>query len=109
VIKLLEGFGFSKSDAEVYIYLAKKGPRKETDLSEAFNFTDKKLDLILNNLKSKGLVMVAVEQSEVFLALPFESVLDQLVNSDIQRVTDVVENKEGFLARWRSILQREDF
>ncbi len=109
VIKILEGFGFSKADAEVYIYLAKKGPRKETDLSEAFKFTDKKLDLILKNLKTKGLVTATLEQSEVLLALPFESVLDQFINSNIQRANDLSENKEGFLARWRSLIQKEDF
>jgi sugar-specific transcriptional regulator TrmB len=29
IVKLLDNFGFSKDDAEVYIYLAKKGPRRE--------------------------------------------------------------------------------
>ena len=56
MIKILEEFGFSKADAEVYIYLAKKGPRREIDLSKALKLTDTKLDFILENLQSKGLV-----------------------------------------------------
>ncbi len=107
MIKILGGLGFSKADAEVYIYLAKKGPRKETDLFEAFKFTDKKLDLILNNLKSKGLVTATVEHSEVFLAIPFESVLDQLVKSNIQQASAIRENKEEILSRWRSSIRRK--
>ena len=108
MIKILEGFGFSKDDAKVYIYLAKKGPKREIDLSKAFEFTDKNLDLILNNLQSKGLVTATVEQSELFLALPFKIVLEQLVKSHIKQASAVTENKEEILARWRSSIQKED-
>ncbi len=41
MIKILEGFGFSRADAEVYIYLAKKGPRREIDLSKALKILKK--------------------------------------------------------------------
>jgi sugar-specific transcriptional regulator TrmB len=104
----LEGFGFSKDDAEVYIYLAKKGPRREIDLSKALKLTDKKLNLILKNLQTKGLVTATVEQSELFLALPFKIVLEQLVKSHIKQASAVTENKEEILASWRSSIQKED-
>jgi sugar-specific transcriptional regulator TrmB len=108
VIKILEGFGFSKDDAEVYIYLAKKGPRRETDLAKALKLTYKKLDLILKNLQSKGLVTAAFEQSEIFLAEPFEIVLEKLVKCHIQHASAITENRERFLARWQSSIQQED-
>jgi sugar-specific transcriptional regulator TrmB len=101
----LEVFGFSKNDAEVYIFLAKKGPRREIDLSKSLKLTKKKIDLILKNLQNKGLVS-ANEHSEFFSALSFEIVLDQLVKSNIQRASEITENKEEFLARWRSSIER---
>jgi len=104
----LEGFGFSKTDAEVYIYLAKKGPRREIDLSKALKLTKKKIDLILKNLQNKGLITATVEQTAFFSALSFEIVLDQLVKSNIQRASEITENKEDFLARWRSSIQKEN-
>ena len=108
MIKILRKLGFSKADAEVYIYLAKKGPRREIDLSRALKLTDKKLDFILENLQSKGLVTATFEQSELFLALPFEIVLDQLIKSRIQKASAIIENKEEFLARWQSSIRKED-
>jgi sugar-specific transcriptional regulator TrmB len=108
IVKILDNFGFSKDDAEVYIYLAKKGPRKEIDLSKALKLTKKKLNLILKNLQSKGIVTAAVEQSELFSALPFEIVLDQLVKFDIEQASAITENKEILLASWRSSIQKED-
>jgi sugar-specific transcriptional regulator TrmB len=106
VIKILENFGFSKVDAEVYIYLAKKGPRREIDLSKALRLTDAQLDFILENLQIRGLVTVTFEQSELFSALPFEIVLDQLVKSHIQRGSAITENRAEFLARWRSSIPK---
>lgn len=108
IIRILEKFGFSKEDAEVYIYLAKKGPRREIDLSKALKLTAEKIDLILKNLQSKGLVTATVEQSKLFLALPFEIVLDQLVKSQIQQAYAITENREQFLIRWQSSIQKED-
>jgi sugar-specific transcriptional regulator TrmB len=108
VIKILRKFGFSKVDADVYIYLAKKGPRREIDLSKALKLTDKKLDLTLKNLQSKGLVTVNIEQSKLFFALPFETVLDQLVKSHIERASSITKNKKEFIARWQSSIQKED-
>jgi sugar-specific transcriptional regulator TrmB len=107
-MKILENFGFSKADAEVYIYLAKKGPRREIDLSKALKLTGKNLDLILKNLQTKGIVTATVEQSELFTALPFKIVLDQLVKSHIKQASVITENKEILLASWRSSIQKED-
>ncbi len=107
MIKILRKFGFSKVDADVYIYLAKKGPRRVIDLSIALKLTDTKLDFVLENLQSKGLVTASFEKSELFSALPFELILDQLVKSHIQRGLAITENREEFLARWRSSIQKE--
>lgn len=107
ILKLLETFGLAKTDAEVYIYLAKKGPRREIDLSKAFKLTDTKLDFILENLKSKGLVTATHTQFELFSAMPFEVVLDQLVKFHIQRGSAIIKNREAFLARWRSSIQKK--
>ncbi len=100
-------FGFSKADSDVYIYLAKKGPKREIDLSKALKLTDTKLDFVLENLQRKGLVTATFEQSELYSALPFEIVLDQLVKSHIQRGSAITENREELLARWRSSIHKE--
>ena len=107
MIKILRKFGFSKAEADVYIYLAKKGPRREIDLSKALKLTDTELDFILEKLQGRSLVTAIFEQSEFFSAMPFEVVLDQLVKSHIQRGYAITENREEFLARWRSAIQKE--
>lgn len=107
IVKILDNFGFSKDDVEVYIYLAKKGPRREIDLSKALKLTDKKLNLILKNLQSKGIVTATVEKCELFTALSFEIVLDQLVKFDIEQASAITENKEILLASWRSSIQKD--
>jgi predicted transcriptional regulator len=40
VLKTLEGFGLSRTDAEVYVYLAKKGSKKGRELANALQITN---------------------------------------------------------------------
>ena len=103
VLKIFKRFGFSKTDAEVYIYLAKKGPRRETDLSASLNITKQQLYRSLKNLKNKGIVTVTLEQSDLFSAVSFERVLDLLVKVNFEQARAIKETKEELLASWKSM------
>jgi len=76
VIKALIGFGLTRVDAEVYVYLAKKGPQKAVDLAKALNINKQKIYASLKNLQTKGLVS---KDRTIFSALPFEEALDLLI------------------------------
>ncbi len=108
VLKILEGFGLTRTDAEVYVYLAKKGPKRETDLSSAFKLTEQQLYSSLKNLQSKGIVTASVEKSALFSAVAFERVLDLLVKANIEQAQAISETKEELLTRWRSVTKRCD-
>lgn len=108
VLKILENFGLARSDAEVYIYLAKKGPKREEDLSSAFKMTEQELYSALKNLQNKGIVTATVEQSALFSAIAFEKVLAIFVKANIEQACAVQEIKEELLTSWRSMIRRGD-
>jgi sugar-specific transcriptional regulator TrmB len=108
VLRLLEGFGFSRVDAEVYIYLAKKGPKREQDLANALKMAEQKLCASLKNLQSRGIVTATIEQSALFSAVAFERVLDFIVEANIEQAVAIKEAKEELLASWRANVPRED-
>ncbi len=108
VLKLLETFGLARTDAEVYVYLATKGPRREHDLAIALKIAEQQLNASLKSLQTKGIVTASVEQSAVFSALSFEKVVDFFVNANIQRAIAVKQTKKELLADWRSSITRED-
>jgi len=57
VIKALTGLGLSRLDAELYVYITKKGPQKIDDLVQAFNIVKHKLNSNAQNLQNKKLVV----------------------------------------------------
>ena len=85
IIKILESFGFKRIEAEVYVYLAKKGPQKANDLADALRIHKRQLYSILKKLQTKGLVIATHKQTKVFSAIDFEKTLDQLVKENVEQ------------------------
>lgn len=99
VIKALIGLGLSRSDAEVYVYLAKKGPQEVMDLAKALNYVNKKINASLKNLQTKGLLS---KEGTIFSAIPFEEALDLLIKKEKERAEALHESKEELLASWET-------
>jgi sugar-specific transcriptional regulator TrmB len=103
VLKIIENFGLTKEDAEVYVYLAKKGPKQVTDLLSLLKMTDKQLSLSLKNLQRKGIITVSIANVTLFSAVAFEKVLDLFVESFVEQACVLTETREELLANWRSM------
>jgi len=99
VIKALIGLGLSRSDAEIYVYLAKKGPDKAVALAVALNYNRKKLYTSLKTLRTKGLV---TKDRTIFSALPFEEALELLIKRKKEQTEVLQEIKKELLTTWKS-------
>ena len=107
VLKTLEGLGLSRTDAEVYVYLAKKGPKNGRELADALQVTKQQLYPSLKNLRSKGVVTVSLERPALFSAVAFEKVVDLLIAIKVEQAKAIQETKKELLASWRSVNWRE--
>ena len=99
IIKTLIGLGLSRSDAELYVYLAKKGPQKTVDLAKAFIYNKREIYSSLRNLQTKGLVTKA---RTLFSALPFEEALELLISKEKEKAQAVQKSKDELLASWET-------
>jgi sugar-specific transcriptional regulator TrmB len=99
VITALSGLGLSRIDAEVYVYLAKKGPNKVVALARATNINKQKIYSSLKTLQTKGLVS---KDRTTFSALPFEEALDLLIKIEKEQAQAMHESKEKLLATWKT-------
>lgn len=99
IIKALVGLGLSRSDAEVYVYLAKKGPRKVVDLAKALIHNKQRIYSNLRNLQTIGLV---TKVQATFSALPFEKALDLLIKMEKEQAQAIQETKEELLTTWET-------
>jgi sugar-specific transcriptional regulator TrmB len=105
VLRLLEEFGFSRVDAEVYLYLAKVGPQKGKDLSSGLKMTKQQLYPALKRLKEKGIVTSKDERAATFSAMAFEELLKLIVRMKEDQAKGIEHDKEELLAYWRNMME----
>jgi sugar-specific transcriptional regulator TrmB len=98
-------FGLKRSDAKVYIFLAKKGPHKCKDICEIMNIAKQQLYLSLRNLQKMGIVHVISKHPAIFAALPLERVLDIFADIKIKDAENTKQNKQEILRVWQSIMK----
>lgn len=103
VLKALMNLGLSRRDAEVYIYLASKGPQKAANIAETLKLNKQQLQSTLKNLQNRKIVKATFEYSAQFKALPFETALDLLTEAKRKETRRIEESKREILSHWRSI------
>lgn len=94
IINVLEDFGFKRIEAEVYVYLAKRGPQKAKELVIALKIPKRQLGSILKKLQTKGIVTVYHKQTTLFVAVEFEKTLNMLVKDNIEQAKAIKETLE---------------
>jgi sugar-specific transcriptional regulator TrmB len=100
-------FGLKRTDAQVYIYLAKKGPHKSRDLSNALELPKQQLYPCLNCLKHKKLINSTPNRPAIFSAVPFEKALDLLAKAKLEEAQRTQQNKDEALSDWQSMINED--
>jgi sugar-specific transcriptional regulator TrmB len=107
VIRTLASFGLTRTDAKVYIYLAKGGSQKGKDLCNSLKMQKQQLYPCLRSLRNKGVVTATCKRPVLFSAMPFEEVLDLFTKANIEEVERMIQNKKELLFTWRSIIKKD--
>ena len=90
--------GLAETEAQVYIYLAKKGSHAEEDLANALTISNQHLRQILDNLQNKGFVTFKTEEHGMYTAVPLERVIDNLMKIKIEFLQRLEQDKEKILS-----------
>jgi sugar-specific transcriptional regulator TrmB len=80
-LKTLKNLGLTETEAKVYVYLAKKGPREGTEIAKTLKLTKHQLCSSIERLLTKGMVNAIPELKTKYSAIAFEKVLDQLMKA----------------------------
>jgi predicted transcriptional regulator len=98
VIDALIDNGLLRIQAEIYVYLAKKGPKTIECLTKILLYNRKEIEKSLKELQSKGLV---TRNQVMFCALPFEEALTHLIETKKEQSNRIEENKKELLTLWK--------
>ena len=102
VLNTLVNFGLTQIEAQIYIFLAKKGPQKGRDIRKALKITKQQLYPSLKNLQNKGIVSSTIEHPARFSALPFENVLNLFIEAKVEETQRLQRSKDEILSKWQT-------
>lgn len=104
----LSKFKLSKNEIRVYLYLARFGAHKAQSIAEALGVHRTEAYKILRRLEAQGLISRVMERPMKFVAVPFENVLDNLIEERRQRVFQMEQKKAELLKIWASLPEPEN-
>jgi sugar-specific transcriptional regulator TrmB len=107
VLLVLESFGLNHVEAEVYIYLARKGPKPREDIARVMKLPGIRSHQVLESLKKKGFIYISNETCEIFAALNFSEAIDMMIAIKDEETKIMRETKRELLSSWLAINQRK--
>jgi sugar-specific transcriptional regulator TrmB len=107
VLKSLVNMGLTRTDAKIYVFLAKRGTQKAQDVALATKIAKQRLYPSLRRLQSKGLVNATLERPARFSALSFEKALDLFAKAKLEEAKNIQQSKGSLLSDWQSIVVKE--
>lgn len=105
--RALRGLGLSKNEVKVYIYLARTGEHKASDISEALSLHRTETYRILRDLEKRGLVSSVFEKPLKFIATPFEKALDILIETNKMKLKMLEKRRQKLIDVWMSLPKTE--
>lgn len=106
IIKALEQLGLSNTDTQIYLFLAKNGPHELRDIASALSLYEKKVQRSLSDLQTQKIVRASIENPSEFTAMPFEEMINLLIEIKKEKAKAMQESKEELLSSWRTIIKR---
>jgi sugar-specific transcriptional regulator TrmB len=101
----LSRFGLLKNEIKVYLYLARSGEKKASEIAESVSLHRTETYRILRDLEKKGILFSVFEKPLKFTAVPLDKAIDVLVDAQKMRIKLLEKEKENLVKLWLSIPQ----
>lgn len=103
VFKALMSLGLSKTNAQVYVFLANAGPQSVEEMVDELKLNEAVLRRSLQALSRKRIVFLSQSPAS-FHALPFDEALKLLAKEQLKKVEDVEQKKSEILSKWQKMI-----
>jgi sugar-specific transcriptional regulator TrmB len=101
--KALSGYGLSGNEIEAYVYLARAGEKKASEISETMSFHRTETYKVLRYLEKKGLVLSIFGKPVKFVAVRPDKAVELLLEAQKMRVRLFEKERVDFNAIWSSM------
>ena len=100
---ILNEFGLSDKETEVYVFLAKHGILGAGKIAKKTKIARSVVYRILRRLQKKGLVESTLESPTRFIALPFDKALDLIIKKKEDEALQIRKTRKVLLEDWQRI------
>jgi sugar-specific transcriptional regulator TrmB len=107
MLDTLVSLGLTQTEAQAYVFLAKKGPHNGKELANALKLTKQQLCCSLKSLRAKGMVNATRERPTQFSAVSLEKVLELSMKATIEKAKALQASRKELLSTWRSMIEKE--
>jgi len=107
IAKKLVEYGLTKTEARIYVLLAKKGSTKAKDIISYLKSSKQQVYPALKNLQNKGIVYATLEYPAKFSAIPFEKAIDLFSKAKMEEAKGIQKNKSMLLSDWQTVSMRK--
>jgi sugar-specific transcriptional regulator TrmB len=108
IFKALVSLGLSERDAQVYVYLALKGPTKTGSIVDNLKMSRQQIHRSLKFLQDKRIVFADRKNQDVFSALLFEKALELLIETEEEKTEILQETKKSILQDWKTSTKKKN-
>jgi sugar-specific transcriptional regulator TrmB/CBS domain-containing protein len=105
--EILRELGLSKREADIYVYLSRKGPQKAHSVAVHLDIDRAQMYRSLTSLQEKGIVELTIEAPKRYIAVPIESLLKSYIDDKKSEVTRIETEKDDIINYFKSISARE--
>lgn len=105
--KALYRLGLSKNEIRVYIYIARTGEHKASEISESLSLHRTETYRILRDLEKRGLTSSVFEKPLKFIATPFAKALETLIETKKMKISLLEKRKEDIINLWLALPKSE--
>jgi sugar-specific transcriptional regulator TrmB len=96
-------FGLTHTQAKVYIYLGKFGPKSAPEIIKALNLPRTETYYVLNTLQSRGIITAELTSPMKYTALPIEQTMSVLINTEKEKI-NILSKQQGEVSQlWNEI------
>jgi sugar-specific transcriptional regulator TrmB len=105
--KVLRNSGLTDKEAEMYVFLAQKTALKATEIAKLLKKDRAQVFRILQNLQTKGFVEATLDFPTQYIIVPFENILESIVEAKREEVVFIEKAKEDLLNYMKKKRQSE--
>ena len=103
---ILKDFGLSGNQVKIYIHLAKHGVQKGGEISKQTKTAKAITYRTLKTLQGKGFVESTLESPTKYIAVPFETILEQNIKTKKEEALQIEKSKKGLLEDWKNLSKK---